>query len=61
MLPLRIDLGEDTSAAKDLGVTHLKDPKLYISSEVDVLLMSQAADAFVKSDHKLAPFHQMRL
>lgn len=47
----------DASVTKTLGVTHLDDPSLDISSEQSILLMIPAADKFVKNDHKAALFH----
>lgn len=58
LLPLLVKLDKDATAAKTLGITHLDDLSLYISSEVDILLIILAADAFVKNNCNPAPFHK---
>lgn len=50
-------LVKDASVGKILGITHLDDPCLYISSEEDILLIIKAAYAIVKNDYKPAPLH----
>lgn len=50
MLPPLVKLKTDRKAAKALGITHLDDSILYISSEEDMLFIIQAADAFLKND-----------
>lgn len=50
-------LGKVALGANTLGITHFHDLRLYISSEVDKLLIVQDAHAFVKNDHKPAFFH----
>lgn len=50
-------LGGDALAANTLGMQHLDDPILYTSSEKDILLIIQAADQFVKNNHKAVDFH----
>lgn len=47
----------DATEEEILGITHLDDEGLHISTEEDILLMIQAADAFVNDDLKPAPFH----
>lgn len=57
VLSLLGKLGKDATAAKTVCITQLDDPSLYTSSKEYILLMNEAADAFVKSDHELALFH----
>lgn len=49
-------LEKDALVANTFGITHLDDSRLYTSSEEDILFMIQAANAFVKNDHKLVTF-----
>lgn len=48
-LSLSVKLGKNTSVAKNLGMTNLDDPSVYIYSEEDILLIVQTADEFVKT------------
>lgn len=57
VLPLLVSPAMEAAVAKAQGITDLDDPALYIPTEVDFLLMIQAADRFVKNDHKPALFH----
>lgn len=49
--------GKNAPASMTIGINHLDDPSLYVSSEECILLMIEAADAFVNDYHKLAFFH----
>lgn len=49
--------GKDASMAENLVITDLDNTSLYICSEEDVIIMTQAANVFVKNDHKTALFH----
>lgn len=57
VLLLFLKLKSDATAEKTVGITHLDDPSVYIPSDEDKLLNIQAADEFVKSNHKPAPFY----
>lgn len=57
LLPTLGKLGKDASAAKSLGITHLNELSLFISSEDNVFFMIQAADESVKKNYKPALFH----
>lgn len=48
-------LYKDAPKAKTLGITHLDDPNLPISSEADTLHMIQAANTFFKNDRRPGP------
>lgn len=56
-LPFLLKLSKDTPAAENLGVAHSNDLGLQISFEKGILLMIQAADAFVTNNHKPSPFY----
>lgn len=56
VFPLLVNLRKDTSASRNLGITHLPDQNLCISSEKGIFVKIQAADAFVKNNHNPAPF-----
>lgn len=56
MRNLAMSLFRGVLALRTLGTTHCDEPSLYISSEADFLLIIQAADVFVKNNHKRAFF-----
>lgn len=56
-VPFFKKLRKNASAAEDIGISYLDDDSLYLSSEADILLIVQVADAFLKNDHKPARFH----
>lgn len=58
-LSLLTDLGKETPAANALGTTHPDNSSPYILYEDEVLLMNQAANVFVRNDHKLSTFHEI--
>lgn len=50
-------LGRDMPAATTLCITQRDDPSPYKSSEEYTFDIIQAADEFVKIDHRPAPFY----
>lgn len=58
VLSLSMTLSKEDRKAKSLGITHLEDTSLYISPVKLVLLMIQAANRFVKNDHKPGVFYK---
>lgn len=52
MLAFLAKFGEDVSALKNLGITQLDVPNLYISAEEVVIHMNQATDALTKTYNK---------
>lgn len=48
----------DALVAKTFGITHLDDPIPYITSEQDILLMTQNTYASAEIEDKLAAFHE---
>lgn len=57
VLPLLVSLFIDALVERTLKISHPIHTNLYISTEKDILLMSQAADTFVKNGHGPAPVH----
>lgn len=59
--PLLVSLFMDAPVLTTPGITHINDAGFYISTAEVIFLMTQAADAFVKNDHKLAAFYASAL
>lgn len=55
-LLLPVSLAMDASMVKTFGTTHIDDKGFHISTDEESLLMLQASNALVKTDHKPAPF-----
>lgn len=51
------ELCKDAPVVMNMSITHHDDLSLYISPEEENFLIIQARDAFVKKQHKPAPFH----
>lgn len=51
VLPHLVKLLNDDQAAQTLGIIHIRNKSLYISSEEDVLLISQTGREFVNNNH----------
>lgn len=60
VLRLLLELAMDYPASTTLGISYLDDSGLFISFEDDILGMIEAADTFVKNDHKPALSTQNR-
>lgn len=57
VLPAILSVAIDGLVVNTLGITHLHDKSLYNSAKWDILLIIQAADAFVEKNYKPGPFH----
>lgn len=57
VIPAILKLDNVFTAEKSVGTISVDDASLYISSEDEIILMIQAAEAFVNNDHKPAIFH----
>lgn len=55
-LSIPLKLSKDAQEATTFRITLFDDKSFYISSEEDILLITQAADAFDKNHHKSASF-----
>lgn len=51
------NLGKDASVENNFGSRHLYDPKVYIYSQNDLLLMIQTAHEFVEINRKIVLFY----
>lgn len=55
VLPILRRLSKDSSGVKTLDMTYFGDRSINISSQKNIFVMTQAAAAFVKNDHRPAP------
>lgn len=56
LLSLPRNMDSDAQVAMALHIMHLEDESLYISSDEDVILMTQTAALFVKNAQELSFF-----
>lgn len=56
VIPFLGRLARDALVAKTLGMTHLDNRSLYISSKWDIIFIIRDADAFGKDDHRYSSF-----
>lgn len=57
VLHLLMNVSRDGLVAKNLGIMHLHDLSVHVSSEEDINLMIKAVDGFNKSYHRPACSH----
>lgn len=57
MLRLLVKLGKNSTATKTVGIKYFDDPRLYMYSEENGVLMIQAAGAFIRNGHRLGYYH----